>query len=53
MNNEAAKKFMAENEEGSYTLLDVRQPGEYEAEHIPGAKHIPIPDLKDKLSQLD
>lgn len=53
MNNEAAKKFMAENEEGSYTLLDVRQPGEYEAEHIPGAKLIPLPGLKDQLSQLD
>ena len=50
---EEAKKFMTEHKEGAYTLLDVRQPGEYEAEHIPGAKLIPIPDLKDKLSQLD
>jgi rhodanese-related sulfurtransferase len=53
MNNETAKKFMAEHKEGAYTLLDVRQPGEYEAGHIPGAKLIPVPDLKDKLSQLD
>jgi rhodanese-related sulfurtransferase len=44
---------MAEHPEGSYTLLDVRQPGEYEAEHIPGAKLIPLPGLKDQLSQLD
>jgi 3-mercaptopyruvate sulfurtransferase SseA len=53
INNEAAKKFMAEHPEGSYTLLDVRQPGEYESEHIPGAKLIPLPGLKDELSELD
>ena len=53
INNEAAKKFMAKHPEGSYSLLDVRQPGEYEAEHIPGAKLIPLPGLKDQLSQLD
>ena len=53
IHNEAAKKFMAERPEGSYTLLDVRQPGEYEAGHIPGAKLIPLPSLKDQLDQLD
>ncbi|MGD2100187.1 MAG: rhodanese-like domain-containing protein [Desulfobacterales bacterium] len=53
MNNEAAEEFMAEQPEGSYTLLDVRQPGEYEAGHIPGAKLIPLPVLKDQLRQLD
>lgn len=50
---EEAKKFMAEHKEGAYSLLDVRQPGEYETEHIPGAKLIPLPGLKDGLSQLD
>ena len=53
IDSEEAKRFMAENGEGAYTLLDVRQPGEYEAEHIPGAKLIPLPGLKDQLSQLD
>jgi rhodanese-related sulfurtransferase len=53
INSQTAKSFMSEHKEGAYTLLDVRQPGEYEAEHIPGAKLIPVPDLKDKLSQLD
>jgi rhodanese-related sulfurtransferase/rubrerythrin len=48
-----AKKFINELEEGAYTLLDVRQPGEYETEHIPGAKLIPLPGLKDGLHQLD
>ena len=32
-------------EGGSFTLLDVRQPEEYEAEHLPGAKLIPLPEL--------
>jgi rhodanese-related sulfurtransferase/rubrerythrin len=53
INSEEAKKFMAGKSEGDYTLLDVRQPGEYEAEHIPGAKLIPLPGLKDGLRQLD
>ena len=53
INSEEAKKFMAAKPEGDYTLLDVRQPGEYEAEHIPGAKLIPLPGLKDGLRQLD
>ena len=53
INSQEAKKFMADHKEGAYTLLDVRQPGEYEAEHIPGAKLIPLPGLKESLGQLD
>jgi rhodanese-related sulfurtransferase/rubrerythrin len=53
INSEEVKRFIAGHEEGAYTLLDVRQPGEYEAEHIPGAKLIPLPGLKDGLRQLD
>ncbi len=53
INVEEAKKFIAEHPEGAYTLLDVRQPGEYEGEHIPGAKLVPLPALKDGLRQLD
>jgi rhodanese-related sulfurtransferase/rubrerythrin len=48
-----AKKLIAGHEEGAYTLLDVRQPGEYEVEHIPGARLIPLPGLKDGHSELD
>jgi len=36
-----------------YTLMDVRQPVEYESEHIPGAKLIPLPDLGDRLTEID
>jgi rubrerythrin len=34
-------------------LLDVRQPGEYESEHLPGAKLIPLPELNQRLAELD
>ena len=44
---------MERHKEGSYTLLDVRQPGEYERERIPGAKLIPLPELTDRLDELD
>ena len=50
---DAAKAFMDEHEEGSFTLLDVRQPGEYEKARIPGAKLIPLPELSDRLGELD
>jgi sulfur-carrier protein adenylyltransferase/sulfurtransferase len=48
-----AREFMAQHPEGSYTLLDVRQPGEYEQEHLPGAKLVPLPNLTDSLKELD
>ena len=52
INADETKTLIAGQAEGAYTLLDVRQPGEYEAGHIPGAKLIPLPDLKDGHSQL-
>jgi sulfur-carrier protein adenylyltransferase/sulfurtransferase len=48
-----AREFMARHSEGSYTLLDVRQPGEYQQEHLPGAKLVPLPNLTDSLKELD
>lgn len=53
MDVKQARDFIANHQEGTYTLLDVRQPGEYEKEHIPGAKLIPLPHLPDALSELD
>jgi rhodanese-related sulfurtransferase/rubrerythrin len=53
IDSEEAKTFMAERKASAYTLLDVRQPKEYEDEHIPGAKLIPLPGLKEGLSELD
>jgi len=48
-----ARSYMKNNAEGSFTLLDVRQPGEYEQSRIPGAKLIPLPDLPGRVSELD
>jgi rhodanese-related sulfurtransferase len=47
------REYMDSHETGSYTLMDVRQPGEYEGEHIPGATLVPLPQLADAYKQLD
>ena len=53
MEADEARDFINEHNEGSYTLLDVRQPSEYEGEHIPGAKLLPLPELPNRLGELD
>ena len=53
MDTDEAKAYMAGHKEGSFTLLDVRQPSEYENARIPGAKLIPLPELADRLGELD
>jgi sulfur-carrier protein adenylyltransferase/sulfurtransferase len=53
LNADEARSYMKTHQEGSYTLLDVRQPGEYEQERIPGAKLIPLPELPGRVSELD
>jgi rhodanese-related sulfurtransferase len=47
------RKFLRERNPGDYTLIDVRQPGEYERGHIPGARLIPLGDLRVQADQLD
>ena len=47
------KTFVEENVAGTFTLLDVRQPFEYEEAHLPGAKLLPLPQLADSLEELD
>ncbi len=53
MDAEEARSFIRDHREGTYTLLDVRQPGEYEEERIPGAMLIPLPELSTRLQELD
>jgi sulfur-carrier protein adenylyltransferase/sulfurtransferase len=53
MTASTAKTYIESHEEGTFTLLDVRQPGEYENARIPGAKLIPLPELTDRIKELD
>ncbi len=53
MDSKEAKTFVEKHKEGTFTILDVRQPGEYEKAHIPGTKLIPLPKLRDSISELD
>jgi len=53
MNTRQLKVFLDSNKEGGFTLLDVRQPSEYENARIPGSKLIPLPTLNERLSELD
>ena len=53
MNAQEAKAFMAKGSPDDYTILDVRQPNEYEHAHIPGSKLIPMPDLAGRLAEID
>jgi rhodanese-related sulfurtransferase len=53
MNSEEAKEFMVAKTLDEFTLLDVRQPAEYEKKHIPGSKLIPIGELDKRLDEID
>jgi rhodanese-related sulfurtransferase len=53
MTTEEVRAFLDEHDPQDYNLVDVRQPGEYEEEHIPGTKLIPITELEDRLNELD
>ena len=48
-----AERFIRGHREGTYTLLDVRQPTEYEQARIPGSKLIPLPELGDRIGEID
>ena len=48
-----ARKWLEERPDGSYTLLDVREPEEYEQGHLPGAVLIPLSELPDRTSEID
>lgn len=53
MDTEEARAYIGEHTEGTFTLVDVRQPGEYKKARIAGAKLIPIAELSDRLGELD
>ncbi|AMK11365.1 rhodanese-like domain-containing protein [Pseudodesulfovibrio indicus] len=53
MTPDQARRFMEAGKPDAYTLLDVRQDWEYEEDHLPGALHIPLPELPDRIQELD
>lgn len=46
------RRLMDRRHEKEYALVDVRQPGEYEDSHIPGALLIPLPELVRTMEAL-
>ena len=47
------EKYIAQHPGDEITILDVRQPSECKESHIPGANLIPLPQLSDRLGELD
>jgi len=48
-----AESYISQHLGEEITILDVRQPSEYEESHIPGSTLIPLPQLSDRLDELD
>lgn len=47
------RRLIDRSDPGEYNLIDVRQPKEYEKEHLPGARLIPLSELNDRLGEID
>ncbi len=53
LNSQEAESYISQHPGKDITILDVRQPSEYEGNHIPGATLIPLPQLSDRLNEID
>jgi len=53
MTVDQVKDLVKERTPGEYNLIDVRQPGEYERSHIPGARLIPLGELALRQGEID
>jgi rhodanese-related sulfurtransferase len=53
MTTDEVREFLKKQRPEDYNLVDVRQPQEYEEEHLPGAQLIPVSELPDRLGELD
>jgi sulfur-carrier protein adenylyltransferase/sulfurtransferase len=47
------KSYILQHPGEDITILDVRQPSEYQEGHIPGATLIPLPQLSDRINEID
>ncbi|HSH71307.1 MAG TPA: rhodanese-like domain-containing protein [Deferrisomatales bacterium] len=50
---EESRRWIAQQGAHTYTLLDVREPAEYEDGHLPGALLMPLSQLPDRWRELD
>ena len=53
LNFKETKQYIEQHAGDEITILDVRQPVEYKENHIPGANLIPLPQLSDRIDELD
>ncbi|ABW68065.1 rhodanese-like domain-containing protein [Desulfosudis oleivorans] len=53
MDTDQARQLIADTHRNDISIIDVRQPGEYEKGHIPGARLIPMGELDTRLSEID
>ncbi|MDH4319745.1 MAG: rhodanese-like domain-containing protein [Desulfobulbaceae bacterium] len=53
VNSTEAKEMIQNSTPGELILLDVRQPKEYEAAHLPGAILLPLGQLDERVGELD
>ena len=52
MNVDQIREYLDGHRPDDYTLLDVRQEWEYEEGHMPGARHIPLTELPDRMGEI-
>lgn len=48
----SAEEAFAQSSSGEAVIVDVREPDEWEAGHIPGALHIPLGELEARWPEL-
>ncbi len=53
IDTDQAKDYLDGKPVDEVTIVDVRQPKEYETGHIPGAVLAPLPELTDHLDRID
>ena len=53
IDSQQGREMLAAAKADEVTVLDVRQPNEYAPGHLPGAKLLPLPELSDRMKEID
>ena len=53
MTADEVRAFLKGRKPDDFNIIDVRQPQEYEREHLPGAQLIPLGELESRISEID